>query len=280
MSENKSTPIETTAPTEKKKKPAPSRYFDCIMYDDPSNLEIDTILREAFRSIAYIYHDHDVKEDGSPKPPHYHLLGVTAEKHSAKTVAYQLAHLPQNIMVEIAFNRQGSWDYLTHKNAPTKYQYSNNDIYAEPEVLQRFRGLKGDNREFVEDMETMSMRDLAYTYGRDVMRNYRAYREYILQMHEEETGWATKCYTDNPAERAAMNDGRKYLVYKIDGFKRKTYMTANDISVKGAITAALEIGGLTEFDRILVTKRASDRFVEYKDVFVVAYTEAEAYFYG
>lgn len=260
----------------KSNKPPRTRYFSCIMYDDPSTFEIDNILHEVFRSIAYIKHDSDVLDDGTPKQVHWHVLGVTPEKHSAKTVAYALAHLPQNIMVECAINREGAWDYLTHAKNPEKHQYDKKSIYFEAECKARFKGLKGDNREFVEDMESLSMRDLAYTYGRDVMRNFKAYREYIIMMRAQEEAHETpySTYSYDPAEKEAIDHERMFIAYRFGCDGNKRFVHASDESIRKCITLALSVPVWKEFDRIVVCKLKTSSYQEYMQVTDMAYTEA------
>lgn len=270
------------APVTNAKKPIPprTRYFSCVMYDDPATFEISNILHEVFRAIAYIKHDKDVLEDGSPKPVHWHVLGITPEKHTAKTITYALAHLPQNIMTEACLNRQGAWDYLTHKRNPDKAQYDKSMIYYEAECKARFVGLKGDNEEFLEDLQTLSMRDLAITYGRDVMRNYKSYKEFIRAMHVEmqDNAYPHSFYTYDPAEREAINKEREFIAYRLTESGQKLFVSASDDSVRKTIALALDRNVWNEYDRLMVSKRKTTSFGEYAQVFDMAYVEAVTMF--
>lgn len=279
----------------KKVSPPRTRFFACIIYDDPASFEIDKDLHEVFRAIAWMRHDKDVYDEdgertengvkikykkGDPKPLHWHVLGITSEKHTAKTVTYSLAHLPQNVMVEACINREKAFDYLTHKNNPDKYQYDKKDMYIEPEVRQRFKGLKGDNREFIEDMQSLSMRELAYTYGRDVMRNYRAYRQYLDLMEAEEESHVSPFagYSYDPAEKAAMDAERAFIAYRIGSDGRKKFVHASDEGVRACITLALSIAGWKEYDRILIVKLKTSSYQEYYEVLSMGYVEAMSMF--
>ena len=87
--------------------------------------EIEKII-ERHRTIkewAYIIHDKDVKKDGTPVKPHIHLyLHFGKSKATFEDVAKWFKDEPQ--YVNSVKGRKGDMlMYLTHQNAPEKYQY-------------------------------------------------------------------------------------------------------------------------------------------------------------
>lgn len=92
---------------------------------------ISKVLEEHMDSIlhyAYIYHDKDKKEDGTPKEPHWHIL---LRLKSSRTLHAVQGWFDRHIE-EVANTRNPepcasiglSYGYLTHKHHPSKAQYS------------------------------------------------------------------------------------------------------------------------------------------------------------
>lgn len=79
---------------------------------------------DKIRNYAYILHDKDKKEDGTAKPPHYHIMVRFTDAYKLKTIV----GIFDNLIPEQYFEGiKGRWGdalaYLTHSNAPEKYQY-------------------------------------------------------------------------------------------------------------------------------------------------------------
>lgn len=260
--------------------PPRGKYFSLVVYDDPNKVENMILLHQVFRSIAFIKHDKDTSKDNEgqiiPKPVHWHIIGVTPEKHTAKVITYALACYPQNVFCEYVVNRARMWNYLTHKDDPDKYQYQETDIYYEPECRQKFKGLRGDNLDFLEDLETLSPRQLAITYGRDYMKNYRQYNEFVRFLHAEETSVAL------PPVYREWNDRREkeawskyqYLLYKITPDKNRIFLEGTDKGVKHLLYM-VKSGAyhFDDLDRIEINKQKTTNEDEYLNVISMAYCE-------
>lgn len=140
---------------------------------------------------AYILHDKDDTD------PHYHILCTFKQNKSFESVRALMhdsfdsvrALMPdgqslveQNTLVQPMKDKRGDYDYLTHLNCPEKYQYDSslivcNDIsYFVGKVSQSL-----DNEEFYNDLTdpTKSLKMLAIRYGRDFMRNFTRYKEFV-----------------------------------------------------------------------------------------------------
>lgn len=79
---------------------------------------------DKIRNYAYILHDKDKKEDGTVKPPHYHIMVRFTDAYKLKTIM----GIFDNLIPEQYFEGiKGRWGdalaYLTHSNAPKKHQY-------------------------------------------------------------------------------------------------------------------------------------------------------------
>lgn len=81
---------------------------------------------------AYILHDRDVKEDGTIKTPHFHIVAEFPSSKRLSTflnlLSGELCCNPLSISVEKCRSFEGSFQYLVHKNDSDKFQYSPADI--------------------------------------------------------------------------------------------------------------------------------------------------------
>lgn len=126
---------------------------------------------------AYIYHDMDDCE------PHYHILLHYDNARSGNAVLRDFVG-NQNSFIEKSVSPIASYEYLTHKNDPDKYQYcdscivSHNPVYWEhflPDVRDRTQ------LDFLEDLLSTKELDIvlmAKRYGRDFIKNYKAYMDF------------------------------------------------------------------------------------------------------
>ena len=84
--------------------------------------------KPAIQRWAYILHDKDVREDGTLKEPHYHVLVWLKYSQESKHVAEWFG--VQEQFVERVKSDVGALEYLTHANAPEKYQYDASDVVS------------------------------------------------------------------------------------------------------------------------------------------------------
>lgn len=107
---------------------------------------IDSILAEHDKDIkhfAYILHNNDVREDGTNKSPHWHIMLKLNESRRRADIASWFS-LEEKYIQD---SKSGKYDlmvaYLIHLNAPEKYQYETGDIYANfsyEEMLNKVKG--------------------------------------------------------------------------------------------------------------------------------------------
>lgn len=77
----------------------------------------------SIKQCAYILHDKDVTEDGSIKPPHYHVVVNLLNPQRLSFFNQYKIDGDENLLCQIATCPQSCFDYLTHKHNPDKYQY-------------------------------------------------------------------------------------------------------------------------------------------------------------
>lgn len=92
-------------------------------------------------SWAYILHDRDIHEDGTPKEPHVHIVIALKESRQFSTIgnyvgvaAQYVTHIRQRIKVGKSWRVDigGALSYLTHRNAKDRYQYDDSEVIAKP----------------------------------------------------------------------------------------------------------------------------------------------------
>lgn len=76
---------------------------------------------------AYILHNKDTNEDGSNKEPHYHVYLWFKNPIQSDLVA-KWFELPQNFISKVKGRKKDILLYFTHKNAPTKHQYQEEEL--------------------------------------------------------------------------------------------------------------------------------------------------------
>ena len=126
---------------------------------------------------AYIYHDRDKCE------PHYHVLLHYDNARTGYAVLKDFAHI-QNSMAESTDSPVSCYEYLTHANDVDKFQYPSSDIVCHnPIYWEHFLPSVRDRTQvdFIDDLLNDDDIDLSYMarkYGRDFIKNYKAYLDF------------------------------------------------------------------------------------------------------
>lgn len=96
------------------------------------NMElVNKVLNEhkAIKDYAMIVHDKDLKEDGTLKEPHLHLMMRFNDSYDSKYVANWFG-VQEHYLCKIKGKFADALSYLTHENAPEKYQYSEDCVVS------------------------------------------------------------------------------------------------------------------------------------------------------
>lgn len=97
-------------------------------------------------------HDKDVKDDGKPKEPHYHVILCFDGPTTINNVYAILRDLGQNLYAVALDSVLGYYRYLTHEDDPNKPHYDSDDIVLlngfDPTLLLN----NVDNRRFRRDI--------------------------------------------------------------------------------------------------------------------------------
>lgn len=113
---------------EEKTKTKKERYWAFIMYKDSRPENWKQLLSEEMIKIAISpVHDRDMKEDGTIKKEHYHVLmcfnGPTTYERAEEIAKKVNATIPKRVL-----SVKGMYDYFTHKWDEDKAKYDENDI--------------------------------------------------------------------------------------------------------------------------------------------------------
>lgn len=169
------------------------RKFSLITYLPQIKLELCLLEHMSqIRCYAYIFHDKDLKEDGTLKEPHYHLIIITHTTCSISAVRrWFKGHVDEKGM-EITTTAQvcsdvfEMYDYMTHSTAEArsqgKYQYDKSLMFSNDyEYFEKGRGVDDDNILLACEslLKGAKVRDLGKRYGRDFILHFNQIKTYV-----------------------------------------------------------------------------------------------------
>ena len=134
MADEKTTVDRTQKSVSEEEKKQKVRNFSVIVYPDSTTLNNSwrqNLQALGHKAIISPIHDKDLDNNGLPKKPHYHVCvfrdNATTWKSCVKTMA---ANIDSSIKyVEVLRGTiQASYDYMSHKNAPHKAQYKQEEV--------------------------------------------------------------------------------------------------------------------------------------------------------
>lgn len=168
-----------------------TRNWSLVTYLDKVTLCQRLCSIENIRYYAFIEHDKDTNEDGSPKDRHIHLalcLNSARTIHQIAPRFTDIASNAGNCFGQPTRSNRAILDYFTHKNEPEKYQYSESDILSNN--IDYFKNDETDEDNtymIIEDLlKGISLRELAKTYGRALLYHYRDFRAFVADCQDEE----------------------------------------------------------------------------------------------
>lgn len=81
-------------------------------------------------SYAYIIHDRDIDSDGVLKSVHIHLFIKCFSAHKLGVYRKWFSSSDSNCLAKSVYSPSGCLAYLTHRNNPDKFQYSDDDVVS------------------------------------------------------------------------------------------------------------------------------------------------------
>ena len=183
-----------------------SRNFCLITYlTEPALVSCLNNHIQSIRAFEYIYHDKDLKEDGTPKEPHFHLNLILYSARKLSDVrrwfagGNDLNGLPANTLGQICMDIGSSHDYLTHKEYPDKFQYNSDDIVSSDLALFERKSEFSDDVSWMalnDMLEGVPLQDIAKRYGRDFIYHYGHIKQVYVDIVGGFTLYNQEEYTD------------------------------------------------------------------------------------
>lgn len=102
-------------------------------------LESNLNAEKNIKTWAYVLHDKDVNEDGTPVEPHVHIVIELYESRQYSTIGGYVGVQAQYVCAirqrrkvgrRMISDIGGALSYLTHRNTPDRYQYEDTDVIA------------------------------------------------------------------------------------------------------------------------------------------------------
>ncbi len=170
-----------------------ARKFSCITYLSEDQLKV-CLLQHSLqvRYYAYAYHNKDLKEDGTPKEPHIHLVLVTYNTCSVSAIrrwfsGYVDSNGEITTTAQICNDVFSMYDYLTHNTKECreqgKYLYDKSIIETNDKqgYFRASAESEFDNITLASEMliKGKEVQEVAKIFGRDFIIHYNTIKSYV-----------------------------------------------------------------------------------------------------
>ena len=206
-----------------------ARKFSCITYLSETQLQVCLLAHaEQIRCYAYAYHDKDVREDGTPKEPHIHLIIVTYNACTVSAIRrWFKGYIDKNgditTTAQICNDVFEMYDYLTHSTKEAreqgKYQYDKSIVKCNKNAIktkyfQASAESEYDNITLATEMllSGEKLRNLGKVFGRDFILHYNAIKSYcndVLKFQASGYTFEQMLLEEYEAELEMLNRGIK-----------------------------------------------------------------------
>lgn len=167
-----------------------SKYLSGICYDSEGLANFVKDNNNVVDEYAYILHDRDVKEDGTPKESHYHFIFVLRRSRRLSDIQSCMKKTLQgNVMLQPCHSVSDSYGYLTHEDEDDKAKYDESDIvssadksYWKPDKSSNDSETSCDiiMSSYLDLLNSMPLTDCARKYGRDFIIHYNHIKSLLL----------------------------------------------------------------------------------------------------
>lgn len=167
-----------------------SKFISGICYDLEGLLNFLKDNNSVVDEYAYILHDRDVKDDGTPKEPHYHfLLVLRRSRRLADIQSCMKKTLQGNVMLQSCHSVLASYGYLTHENDDNKFSYDESSIVSSADSSFWKANTSSNDFDISSDtimtayldlLNSMPLKECARKYGRDFIIHYNHIKTLLL----------------------------------------------------------------------------------------------------
>lgn len=146
-----------------------ARNYAMMLYADSMSADWEETLKKEKMNGFAVYHDKDIKDDGKPKKPHYHILIKYKNQKAESTVkelAKKIGAANEKIIIIKEFKKYA--EYLIHKNNPEKAQYLPDDVksYGDMDYKRLIDGKeKNQDIEVLKEILDFCIENNIYSYA-------------------------------------------------------------------------------------------------------------------
>ena len=167
-----------------------SKYISGICYDIEGLTNFLKDNNSLVDEYAYILHDRDVKDDGTPKEPHLHFLLVLRRSRRLADIQSCLKKTLQgNVMLQSCHSVTASYGYLTHENEDSKAHYDESSIVSSADRSYWKSDTSSNDCDksldtilsaYLDLLNSMPLTECAKKYGRDFIIHYNHIKTLLL----------------------------------------------------------------------------------------------------
>lgn len=110
---------------------------------------------------AYILHDKDVQEDGTPKKPHWHIELKLCKSRRRSDVAAWFGVVESCVQDSKSGKYENMLQYLIHENAPEKHQYSIEEVSSNFNYAERLEAIRSGKIKLDKDARKNELMEMA-----------------------------------------------------------------------------------------------------------------------
>lgn len=196
-----------------------TRNFSIVTY--LSKNAIEGFLNSPFvKDYAYITHDSDVLEDGTPKTAHTHIVITFRDAKTFSSVNKMFLRLKAeygaNTLIEPCIDLKQCLRYLVHADNPEKFQYDGRLVVSTYKLdCYNIEDDYSPTEALLDDIiNEVPLRVMVKRYGRDFVINYQKYATFAHMLFQEEHHLTLCQPTETTAEFDTLVFERNHLEIK------------------------------------------------------------------
>ena len=195
------------APLKKSAKPKHSeekrdRKFCLSSYIDRNSLLYFLKRSEWIQHWAICTHDRDIKEDGTPKDEHTHILIYTYNAKTASAIKKAFDRYsneiyrdtetePQNTLAQICFDMPSQWRYLIHADDCEKAQYDANERFCDDFAYWNKLDISSGMNDSSDNLGLAMLKDymdgvhpleMAHRYGKEYIYHLSHFQKFAFEV--------------------------------------------------------------------------------------------------